>query len=120
MGFGVEVENGVVLRGVHDDGPFAVLFVEAGVGADLGVAYHLAFVFAAVSPHVGKEAPGAHPGGRAVGAFAVGVGAVGAEVEYLIVICVEYAVYPLQNAHVVPIWKRVWLGNICVLVDSIY
>ena len=60
-----------MLRGVHDDGPAPVLFVEAGVGADLGVAYHLAFVLAVGSPHVGKKAPGTHPGGRAVGAFAV-------------------------------------------------
>lgn len=71
MGFGVEVEDGVVLWGVHDDGPVPVLFVEAGVGAYFGVAYHLAFIFAVVSPHVGKEAPGANPCWRAVGAFSI-------------------------------------------------
>lgn len=60
-----------MLRGVHDDGLVTVLQVEAGVGADFGVAYHLALVFAVGSPHVGKKAPGTHPGGRAVGAFAV-------------------------------------------------
>ena len=94
-----------MLWGVHEDGSVAVLLIEAGVWADLGMAYHLAFVLAVCGPHIGKEAPWAHPGGRAVGAFAIGVGAVRAEVKNLIVVCMEDAVDSLQYAHAVPVWK---------------
>ena len=108
-----------MFRGVHQDGSVAVLLIEAGVWADLCVANYLAFVFALCGPHVGKKAPGAHPGGRAVGAFAIGVGAVGAEVENLIVVCMEDAVDPLQYAHAVPVGNRVGSWGVGLFVDSI-
>ncbi len=113
------MEDGVVLWGVHKDGSAAILFIEAGVWADLGVAYHLAFVLAISGPHVGKKAPGTHPGGWAVGTFTIGVGAVGAEVKNLIVVCMEDAVDPLQYAHAVPVGKRVGSWGVCLFVDSI-
>ena len=99
------MEDGVVLRGVYDNQPIAILSQEAGVGTDFSMPCHLSFVFALCSPHIGKETSGTHPGGRAVGTFPIGVCAVWTEIENLQISCMEDTVDALQDAQVIPASK---------------
>ena len=99
------MEDGVVFRRVYDNQPIAILGQEAGVGADFGMPCHLSFVLALCGPHIGKKTPGTHPGGRAVGAFPIGVCAIRAEIENFQISSMEDTVDALQDVQVIPASK---------------